>query len=171
MTSVFENESLSNHIVSLENSFDIPIDVELEKLEKHDSKYIQLKEEIKKLLQEKPSEKLIIFSFYRGTISYLERRLNADGFKVLSIMGGMGEEKYRIIESFASKDGPNILISSEVGAEGIDLQFCHIIINYDLPWNPMKLEQRIGRIDRIGQNQIEFLSIIFHAKIRLKIES
>jgi len=66
-------------------------------------------------------------------------------------MGGMGEEKYRIIESFASKDGPNILISSEVGAEGIDLQFCHIIINYDLPWNPMKLEQRIGRIDRIGQ--------------------
>ncbi len=63
----------------------------------------------------------------------------------------MGEEKYRLIDAFAREDGPNILISSEVGAEGIDLQFCHIVINYDLPWNPMKLEQRIGRIDRIGQ--------------------
>lgn len=129
----------------------IPVEIDLKQLERIDSKYAELKEQLRKLLNKNSAEKIIIFSFYRGTISYLERRLHADGFRVVSIMGGMGEEKYQIIDQFASAEGPNILISSEVGAEGIDLQFCHILINYDLPWNPMRLEQRIGRIDRIGQ--------------------
>lgn len=130
---------------------DLPFDIELNRLEMNDSKYEKLKNQIRALLAKAPSEKLIIFSFYRGTITYLERRLQADGFKTISLMGGMRKEKDRILENFASIQGPNIFISSEVGAEGIDLQFCHTIINYDLPWNPMKLEQRIGRIDRIGQ--------------------
>jgi len=131
---------------------DLPFDVEMHRLEENDSKYEKLKSQVAELISKTPTEKLIIFSFYRGTISYLERRLQADGFKTISLMGGMRKEKGKILEDFASIEGPNILISSEVGAEGIDLQFCHTIINYDLPWNPMKLEQRIGRIDRIGQN-------------------
>jgi superfamily II DNA or RNA helicase len=130
---------------------DLPVDVELSMLERLDSKYAELKKQLTVLLRNTPSEKLIIFSFYRGTISYLSRRLAKDGFRSVHIVGGMGAEKYEIIDTFAKEEGPNILISSEVGAEGIDLQFCHIIINYDLPWNPMKLEQRIGRVDRIGQ--------------------
>ena len=54
---------------------------------------------------------------------------------------------------FRDGDGPQILISTEAGGEGRNLQFCHMLVNYDLPWNPMKVEQRIGRIDRIGQKQ------------------
>jgi len=138
--------------VDLQDDFsNLPFDVELHRLEANDSKYDKLKSQIEQLLKKTPGEKLIIFSFYRGTIAYLDRRLRADGFATISLMGGMHKEKDRILEEFASVQGPNILISSEVGAEGIDLQFCHTIINYDLPWNPMKLEQRIGRIDRIGQ--------------------
>jgi SNF2 family DNA or RNA helicase len=130
---------------------ELPVAVELGKLEQLDSKYQELKKQVATLLHKDSLEKLIIFSFYRGTIAYLFRRLSADGFRAVQIVGGMGAEKYELIDTFAKDEGPNILISSEVGAEGIDLQFCHIVINYDLPWNPMKLEQRIGRIDRIGQ--------------------
>jgi hypothetical protein len=69
------------------------------------------------------------------------------------MMGGMGDEKDEIISRFRDSPACNILISSEVGSEGIDLQLASIEINYDLPWNPMRLEQRIGRIDRIGQEK------------------
>lgn len=145
----FEDSASLNSVK--EDFSNLPFDVELKRLEMNDSKYDELKRQITILLGKKPKEKLIIFSFYRGTISYLERRLTADSFRVISLMGGMRNVKDRILDDFAAPDGPNIFISSEVGAEGIDLQFCHTIINYDLPWNPMKLEQRIGRIDRIGQ--------------------
>jgi hypothetical protein len=68
-------------------------------------------------------------------------------------MGGLGKEKEIIIGQFKDNETINILISSEIGSEGIDLQFASVEINYDLPWNPMRLEQRIGRIDRIGQKK------------------
>ena len=124
-------------------------------LEKEDKKYKKLMEWLKKSLQ----EKVIIFSFYRGTLAYLERRLNKDGFKTFLIMGGQNEDRNKTLDEFKSSTGPDILLSSEVGSEGIDLQFCRVVINFDLPWNPMKLEQRIGRIDRLGQ-QAERISII-----------
>ena len=60
------------------------------------------------------------------------------------------EERFAKIKEF-KKGGFDILLSSEVGSEGLDMQFCNVVINYDLPWNPMRVEQRIGRIDRIGQ--------------------
>jgi SNF2 family DNA or RNA helicase len=63
----------------------------------------------------------------------------------------MGDEKWDILAEFRSPEGPSVLLSSEVGSEGIDLQFARFLVNYDLPWNPMKVEQRIGRIDRLGQ--------------------
>ena len=62
-------------------------------------------------------------------------------------------EKDRAVARFRDGDGPQILISTEAGGEGRNFQFCHMLVNYDLPWNPMKVEQRIGRIDRIGQKQ------------------
>jgi superfamily II DNA/RNA helicase len=66
-------------------------------------------------------------------------------------MGGMTEDRTEVIGRF--RDDPNIriLLSSEVASEGVDLQFCRVLVDYDLPWNPMKVEQRIGRIDRLGQ--------------------
>ena len=74
-------------------------------------------------------------------------------------MGAMGNQKDEIIEQFRDAGGPSVLLSSEVGSEGIDLQFCRFVVNYDLPWNPMRVEQRIGRLDRLGQ-KAERISII-----------
>jgi len=118
-----------------------------------DSKYKELLSYLSELKQNEPNEKVIIFSFYRYTIHYLYDRLSKDGFYCEKMMGGMGNEKLEIIERFRENPYFNILISSEVGSEGIDLQFASIEINYDLPWNPMRIEQRIGRIDRIGQEK------------------
>ncbi len=128
-----------------------PVDVEFGQIEAGDSKYRSLERKLRSLLDRMAGEKVIIFTFYRHTVRYLEERLGSDGFRVTSILGGMGSEKYERIAEFAELDGPSILLSTEVGAEGIDLQFARVVVNYDLPWNPMKLEQRIGRIDRIGQ--------------------
>lgn len=124
--------------------------------ESNDSKLKQLYT----LLQSEPAEKIIIFSYYRATLSYLHRKLGEIGESATVIHGGISvESRWAEIESFRSPTGPRVLLASEVGSEGIDLQFCHILINYDLPWNPMRVEQRIGRIDRIGQKE-KRLSIV-----------
>ncbi len=124
---------------------------DLEQLELNDSKFARIDDELERILKENPKEKVIIFSFFRNTVRYLYERLRNAGFSVDYIMGGLTlEEKTKRINAFHDTD-TNILVSSEVGSEGIDLQFARYELNYDLPWNPMRLEQRIGRIDRIGQ--------------------
>lgn len=125
--------------------------------EKNDSKYHKLKD---LLLNVVPTEKAVLFAYYRPTLAYLQRRLSADGVKVAVIHGGIAnDQRWVEIERFKDPNGPRILLSSEVGSEGIDLQFSRVLINYDLPWNPMRVEQRIGRIDRVGQ-QAKRLSIV-----------
>ncbi len=126
-------------------------DVRYEDLKIHDSKYNKFLESIKTLLSQNPNEKIIVFSFFRGTNEYLEERLKEDGISAVAIKGGMGVLKDELLEEFRTNENINVLISSEVGSEGLDLQFASVEYNYDLPWNPMRLEQRIGRIDRIGQ--------------------
>lgn len=126
-------------------------DVRFDDLKKHDSKYDKFLESLRTLLQQNPKEKIIVFSFFRGTNEYLEERLQEDGISAVAIKGGMGTFKDDLLERFRTDDKVNVLISSEVGSEGLDLQFASVEYNYDLPWNPMRLEQRIGRIDRIGQ--------------------
>ena len=102
-------------------------------------------------LKEQKIQKAIVFSFFKKTLSYLEKKLIGRGFKIGKIDGDIDpEERYEIINQFR-EDKFDILLSSEVGSEGLDMQFCNVIFNYDLPWNPMRIEQRIGRIDRIGQ--------------------
>ena len=129
-------------------SFD---EFDLEKLESTDSKLERVIREIHDRLAENPKEKIVIFSFFRNTVRYLYDKIMKEGISVTYIMGGMGQDlKMSKLEQFSSGD-INILVSSEVGSEGIDLQFARYELNYDLPWNPMRLEQRIGRIDRIGQ--------------------
>lgn len=118
----------------------------------NDSKYKELVLVLGKTLKPNPEEnKIIIFTGFRMTGDYLRNRLVLDTFHVSYIHGGMGKEKFNVIEEFKRAKEPRILLSTEVGSEGIDLQFCNAVINYDLPWNPMRIEQRIGRIDRIGQ--------------------
>lgn len=125
-----------------------------------DSKYKAFAEAIGQHLRDHPAEKIVVFAFFRDTLTYLRRRMEADGIRSTLIYGGMGtqvvgnrviDRKTLEIERFRAPDGPSVLLSSEVGSEGIDLQFARMVFNYDLPWNPMRVEQRIGRIDRIGQ--------------------
>jgi ERCC4-related helicase len=119
-----------------------------------DSKYKSLVQELRASLKPIAGEnKVIIFTGFRMTADYLLQRMQTEEhFAISYIHGGMGKEKYLIINQFKNATEPRILLSTEVGSEGIDLQFCDTIINYDLPWNPMRIEQRIGRIDRIGQS-------------------
>ena len=137
--------------------------VDIEDLKINDSKYQRLTEVLNNILQENKNEKIILFSYFRNTLFYLESRLKEEKIASQILMGGMKENKQDIITKFRDDPNINILLSSEVASEGVDLQFCRILVNYDLPWNPMKVEQRIGRIDRIGQkNDQIFIWNLFH---------
>lgn len=124
-------------------------------LAKYDSKFKVLLKNLQEYWKIYPDKKVILFSFYRGTLDYLKERLTANGIDSVVVHGGM--DKNAIINNFKNSSGTKILISSEVAAEGVDLQFSSLLINYDLPWNPAKIEQRIGRIDRIGQKEEKIL--------------
>jgi superfamily II DNA or RNA helicase len=97
-------------------------------------------------------KKIIVFAFFTNTLLYLRQKLIEKGIISEIIYGGIKDRTERI-ENFRYNNDIKVLLSSEVGSEGIDLQFCNAIVNYDLPWNPMVVEQRIGRIDRIGQEE------------------
>ena len=112
-------------------------------------KIIQLK-------QEMPNNKIMLFSTFRHTLSYLKKKLTNLGYRVEQIDGGVKDTqrynyKTRFEQPKEDADAIDILLFTEVGSEGLDYQFCDMMINYDLPWNPMRIEQRIGRIDRRGQ--------------------
>lgn len=124
---------------------------DLKELWDNDSKYERLSTELKQYLREHPKEKIVVFAYFRPTLHYLQERLAVDGIESIVLVGGGQIDKYEILEKFKSGGGPSILLASEVASEGIDLQFSRVVVNYDLPWNPMKVEQRIGRIDRLGQ--------------------
>ena len=95
--------------------------------------------------------KVLIFTQFRDTQTYLARVLGAT-WPIHVFHGQLKpEEKDAAVAAFRDKPGPGILISTEAGGEGRNFQFCHTMVNYDLPWNPMRIEQRIGRLDRIGQ--------------------
>ncbi|HEX8534406.1 MAG TPA: helicase-related protein [Allosphingosinicella sp.] len=105
---------------------------------------------------EMPNPRLLVFSAFRHTIAYLEEKLLAAGVRVGVIHGGVADdERRRLRRAFArpaeDPESVHVLLSSEVGSEGLDFQFCDALVNYDIPWNPMRIEQRIGRIDRYGQ--------------------
>lgn len=96
------------------------------------------------------TKKIVVFALFRRTLKYLNIRLKKRGYKSL-IIHGQVENRTEVLDSFKKKPENQILLSSEVGSEGLDMQFCNSMVNYDLPWNPMVVEQRIGRIDRFGQ--------------------
>ncbi|MBI4365127.1 MAG: DEAD/DEAH box helicase family protein [Candidatus Latescibacteria bacterium] len=107
-------------------------------------------EGIVKLL-EGSREKFVVFTQFRATLEFLARSLRHLGIKVAVFHGALSlREKEAAIGQF--RDRARVLVSTEAGGEGRNLQFCHLLVNYDLPWNPMRIEQRIGRLHRLGQN-------------------
>ena len=106
--------------------------------------------------QKQENNKIILFSTFRHTLSYLLKKFREKGYRVAQIDGSVKDEDRRELrERFEleknNPDALDLLLFTEVGSEGLDYQFCDTMINYDLPWNPMRIEQRIGRIDRRGQ--------------------
>ena len=130
-----------------------------------DTKLTMLTDAIEKIWKEDnerglPNRKIVIFSFFRKTLEYLRKSLSEDGIKLQLIYGPVKlKDREKAIEDFLSNDEVNILLTSEVGGEGIDLQKASVLFNYDLPWNPMVVEQRIGRLDRIGQTAEKILIV------------
>ncbi len=123
---------------------------DFERLKAEDSKFDAFKRIVHEYLDSNPGEKVIVFSYFKATLHYLEERFSYLMVPVQVLHGGVMENKQEALNRFRDGD-TRILLTSEVSSEGVDLQFCSFIVNYDLPWNPMKIEQRIGRIDRIGQ--------------------
>jgi len=99
----------------------------------------------------KGKRKIIVFAIFKKTIKYLNIRLKKAGYNPVMIYGDSKINKFEVLEQFRTDNSIEVLLSSEVGSEGLDMQFCNCLVNYDLPWNPMVVEQRIGRIDRFGQ--------------------
>jgi superfamily II DNA or RNA helicase len=137
------------------------------KLEQVDSKYNALIGQLKQLWIEDSASKVIIFSSFKPTLNYLRRRLANDGIGCELLHGSIKESRTKVLQRFRDRTESRVLLSSEVGSEGIDLQFCWVIVNYDLPWNPMRLEQRIGRVDRLGQksSKVVILNLIYEGTI------
>lgn len=104
---------------------------------------------------------VLVFTFSRDALAYLERRL-ADKLRVGSLHGGVDREsRQQVMRDFRNQKF-DVLLASRVASEGLDFEFCSAIVNYDLPWNPMEVEQRIGRIDRFGQTEEKILILNFH---------
>lgn len=142
----------------------------LDELWQNDSKYEELRSRLKSLFSQNRNEKVVVFSYFQATIHYLRERLEQDDIRTI-VLYGPTQNKDETVAEFRESKNKNVLLSSEVGSEGIDLQFARIVINYDLPWNPMRVEQRIGRIDRLGQQaeKIQVWNLFYENTIDARI--
>lgn len=116
-----------------------------------------------------PSLKVLVFTEFVPTQQMLAEFLAARGIDVVCLNGAMSmEERYAAQKRFA--DDTRVLISTDAGGEGLNLQFCHIVFNFDLPWNPMRIEQRIGRVDRIGQKAVvRAINFVFEETVEFRV--
>ena len=112
----------------------------------------EMKDTLNRLRTEQPGEKVLVFTESKDTLDYLEKRIRSWGFTVNTIHGNMKLEE-RVKAESVFKNETQVLVATEAAGEGINLQFCHLMINYDIPWNPNRLEQRMGRIHRYGQTR------------------
>jgi len=115
-----------------------------------------LKDSVNNLNNQYPDSKILIFTESRDTLDHLERNVRNWGYSVCTIHGSMKLEE-RVRAEGVFKNEAQVLIATEAAGEGINLQFCNLMINYDLPWNPNRLEQRMGRIHRYGQTREVFI--------------
>lgn len=136
-----------------------------------DAKAEQLSEILRILSAQEKDVKIIIFTEFVMTQNFIKSMVEMRGFSTALINGQMSiEERNVALKQFRREK--NILISTDAGGEGLNMQFSHIVINYDLPWNPMKIEQRIGRADRIGQkNDVEVFNFILDDTIENRVRT
>ena len=120
-----------------------------------DRRFETLVRAVSDLTRENPDERFVIFTQYRDTLAFLAEELGRifGAHRIATLKGGPIEDKIAAMEDFWREDGARFLLSTSAGGEGINLQIGRILFNYDLPWNPMAVEQRIGRIHRYGQQE------------------
>ena len=137
-----------------------------------DAKAEALLDRIYTLQQEEndPDLKVLIFTEFVPTQEMLRQFLEDRGFPVVCLNGALSMEERKAAQlAFAQER--RILISTDAGGEGLNLQFCHVVINYDIPWNPMRLEQRIGRVDRIGQpHVVRAINFVFEETVEYRVQ-
>jgi superfamily II DNA or RNA helicase len=136
-----------------------------------DAKADALLEWVTRLQREEndPNLKVLIFTEFVSTQTMLAEFFSSRGMSMVTLNGSLSMEEREYVQQKFAKD-TRILISTDAGGEGLNLQFCHVIINYDIPWNPMRLEQRIGRVDRIGQKKIvRALNLVFEDTVEHRV--
>jgi superfamily II DNA or RNA helicase len=136
-----------------------------------DARAEALYEQMKRLAQEdsEPSKKFLVFTEFTATQGMLTDFLTARGYAVATLNGGMdiGERK-AAVESF--RHDAQVLISTDAGGEGLNMQFAHVVLNFDLPYNPMRVEQRIGRVDRIGQKrEVKAINLVLENSVEARL--
>lgn len=119
--------------------------------------------------ENEPDLKVLIFTEFVPTQQMLKEFLEARGISVVTLNGSMDMEERRAAQD-AFRKSHRVLVSTDAGGEGLNLQFAHVIINYDIPWNPMRLEQRIGRVDRIGQpKQVRAINFVLEDSVEFRV--
>ena len=152
--SIAENrEELEKEIRTLEDLIEEAKNVIDQEVE---VKLVKLRESMKLLEEKSINKKVLIFTEAKDTLEYLVKKIKKWGYDVNFIHGGMNLEK-RIDAEKVFKTETQIMVATEAAGEGINLQFCHLMINYDIPWNPNRLEQRMGRVHRYGQKYEVFV--------------
>ena len=157
----FDDFSVDDYSVDMQDGFSMSEEDKLRELiesaqyclaHEQDAKASALVQKIYQLKAEKDSEdfKILVFTEFRQTQEYLARLMQDEGLHVVCINGSMElNERQQALVKF--KKEAQVMIATDAAGESLNMQFCHIVFNYDLPWNPMSIEQRIGRVDRIGQ--------------------
>ena len=119
--------------------------------------------------ENEPDLKVLIFTEFVPTQQMLKEFLEARGISVVTLNGSMDMEEREAAQD-AFRKSHRVLVSTDAGGEGLNLQFAHVIINYDIPWNPMRLEQRIGRVDRIGQPKtVQAINFVFEDSVEFRV--
>ena len=119
--------------------------------------------------ENEPDLMVLIFTEFVPTQGMLKEFLEARGISVTTLNGSMDMEERKQAQD-AFRTSHRVLVSTDAGGEGLNLQFAHVIINYDIPWNPMRLEQRIGRVDRIGQRKtVRAINFVFEDSVEFRV--
>ncbi|GIV15258.1 MAG: helicase [Armatimonadota bacterium] len=130
-----------------------------------EAKMQELRRVVEERLRHHPDEKLLVFTEFKDTLNALEKRIQEWGFPCAVIHGQMNLQD-RIDEERRFRDDVQVMVATDAAGEGINLQFCRLMINYDLPWNPNRLEQRMGRIHRYGQTRDCFIFNLLYTETR-----
>ncbi|KXB97076.1 MAG: hypothetical protein AA908_08490, partial [Chlorobi bacterium NICIL-2] len=162
ITAAQHPQQLRDELHELENLINLALQAEKAGEE---AKVQELRRVIEERLRHPPDEKLLIFTEFKDTLTALERRIRDWGFSCAVIHGQMNLQD-RIEQERRFRDETQVMVATDAAGEGINLQFCRLMINYDLPWNPNRLEQRMGRIHRYGQTRDCYIYNVIYTDTR-----